>query len=356
MGGFDSARRLLGLAYEAAMSNFGSLECPYKLTFSVTYLCQSRCKTCNIWQIKPRDELGLAEVKEFASKNRGFRWIEITGGEPFLRSDIVEIVRAFWDSSAGLYVVTMPTNSLCNHDMVVGKVRQMLEMGIPKISITVSLDGYRELHDNVRGISGNFDRCIEMFRKLSELKKSYGNLFLVFGYTMSKYNQGELEKTFNEVKKEIPWITHNDFHINMGQISDSYYRNGSIDLSPDRESAAAEIKEFVSRRNFQPGMIPIIEGIFLKKLSEYVRTARQPMKSKSLDASLFLDSYGNVYPSIMWSRKIGNIRETGYSLGEIWKNSEAEEVRKIINEGREPVSWTACEAYQSIVGNVKGII
>ncbi len=33
------------------------------------------------------------------------------------------------------------------------------------------------------------------------------------------------------------------------------------------------------------------------------------MKSRSLEASLFIDSFGNVYPSIMWDKKIGNIKE-----------------------------------------------
>lgn len=351
-----SIAKLAKLGMTALKNNVTTLEHPYKLTFSITYSCQSRCITCGIWQIRPKGELALPEIEEFAKKNLGFRWIEITGGEPFVRGDVVEIVKAFKTYSKDLYIVTMPTNSLCNCDMVIGKINEILELGIPKLSITVSLDGYRELHDRIRGIPGNFDKAMAMFKGLKELRKEHNNLFFVFGYTMSKFNQGEFQKTYEEVKKEIPDVTYNDFHLNMGQISDSYYQNSGIDLKADREKAAEELRGVIKNRRFQIGVIPQIEGVFLKKLAEYAITNKTPMKSKSMDASLFLDSYGNVYPSIMWGRKIGNIRDVGYDLGKIWHNSEAEEIRRLIKEGKEPDNWTACEAYQTIVGNVKGIL
>ena len=80
------------------MSNFRRLKKPYKLNFAITMWCQSRCLTCNIWQIKPKDELTLDEIREFAKKNTSFRWVGLTGGEPFLRSDIVDIAKAFKES------------------------------------------------------------------------------------------------------------------------------------------------------------------------------------------------------------------------------------------------------------------
>jgi len=99
-----------------------------------------------------------------------------------------------------------------------------------------------------------------------------------------------------------------------------------------------------------------IENAFLKNLVDFVSKDETPMRSRSLDASLFMDSYGNVYPSIMWSRRIGNIKESGYSLEPLWHNDEAEQVRKLIKEGKEPKGWTACEAYQTLVGNIASLL
>ncbi len=348
--------KFISLGMTALRSNFSTLGRPYKLTFSISYWCNSKCLTCNIWQIKPKGELTIDEIREFAKANPYFKWIEITGGEPFMRSDVVEIAKAFVDNCKDLYIITIPTNSLTNHEMVIKKIEQILDLGVPRLSVTVSLDGNRELHDKIRGVPGNYDRCIDMWNKLQELKKTHKNLFSVFGYTISKFNQGQFQTVYEDVKKDVPNIRYSDFHLNVGQVSDIYYSNMETDISPQKEIVASDIKWVLKHREFEFGAIPIIENAYLKKLVQYASTGKLPMKSKSLDASLFMDSYGNVYPSIMWGRKIGNIRETKYSLSEMWHNSEAEEVRKLIKEGKEPDAWTACEAYQTLVGNVTSLI
>lgn len=348
--------KLVSLAYTAFRSNFGSLKRPYKLNFSITYWCQSRCLTCNIWKIKPKGELTLSEIQEFAKKNTYFKWIELTGGEPFLRSDIIEIVKTFKENSKSLYMLTMPTNSLCNHEMIEKKLRAILDLKIPKVVITLSLDGYRELEDKIRGVAGNFDKVIKMAKILQTLKKQYKNLDFVFGYTISKFNQGELEHTYNAVKGEISNITPNDFHVNISQLSSNYYANSDIDISANNSIVINDIQNLINKRNKRFDLIQLVEKVFLKNLIYYVKTGNPPMKSRSLDASLFLDSFGNVYPSVMWDKKISNIRNINYDLSKIWDGDLVKKLRRDIAEGKEPKHWTACEAYQSIVGNILSII
>ncbi len=351
-----AVEKLTSLAYTAMKSNIVKLDRPYKLNFCITYLCQSRCITCNIWQIKPKGELTIDEVRAFVAKNPYFKWVELTGGEPFLRSDIVDIAKAFREGSNGLYILTMPTNSLCNQEMVERKLREVLALNIPRVAITVSLDGYRELHDKIRGIPGNYDRAIAMFRRLKELKKEYGNLYFVFGYTLSKFNKGEFEKTYQAVKADIPDIKYNDFHINLAQVSSNYYGNSDDDIKVNNPEVVGELESILKCRESELGIIPLIENAFLKKLVEYARTGTTPMKSRSLEASLFMDSYGNVYPSIMWDRKIGNMREVEYDLSRLWNNEVAKSVREELKQGKEPSQWTSCEAYQTLTGNVLSLI
>jgi len=351
-----SVVKLMGIAGTALKSNFTRLDRPYKLNFSITYWCQSRCLSCNIWQMKPKGELSIEEIKEFAKRNNYFKWVELTGGEPFLRPDIVEIARAFSEANKDLYILTVPTNSLCDHNMVERKLREMLSLGIPKVAVTVSLDGYRELHDRLRGVPGNYDKAIDMFKRLMALKKEFKSLYMVFGYTLSKMNMGEFQKTYEAVKADIPEITYNDFHINLAQLSENYYNNSGNDITPDNARVVDEISAFVAHRKYQPGVIPAIESTFMKNLVIYAKTGKTPMRSRSLEVSLFMDSFGNVYPSIMWNRKIGNIRDTQYDLGGMWNNEAANGVRKDIMEGREPNQWTSCEAYQSITGNMLSML
>lgn len=348
--------KLAGLGLEAVRSNFMRLRHPYKLNFAVTYRCQSRCSSCSIWKQKPRQELTLDEIKEFARKNTHFRWLGLTGGEPFLRGDLVEVVDAFRQHSKGLYLVAMPTNSLSSEDMIADRIASIFELGVPRVIITLSLDGYRGLNDRIRGVSGSFDKVMGMARRLREMQKTWKGLSFSFGYTMSKLNEGSLEQTYQAVGKELGGVTYNDFHANMGQVSGIYYDNIGADIQADRIAMADELDSFINKRHMELGIAPLIEGVFLKKLVYYMRTGRQPIRSRSLDASLFLTSDGNVYPSIMWDRKLGNVRDTDYDLGPIWQSKEAEETRSLIREGKEPSSWTACEAYQSITGHLPSFL
>lgn len=346
----------MNLAGTALKSNFVKLDRPYKLNFCITYLCQSRCITCNIWQIRPKGELTIDEIREFAKQNTYFKWIELTGGEPFLRGDIVEIAKAFKESSEGLYILTMPTNSLCDHNMVERKLREILALNIPRVAITISLDGYRELHDKIRGIPGNFDKAMDMFKRLRELKKEHSNLYFVFGYTLSKFNKGEFAKTYEEVKKEIPDIKYNDFHINLAQVSSNYYGNANDDIKANNPEIVGELESILKNREFELGVIPIIETAFTRKLVDYAKTGSSPMKSRSLEASLFMDSFGNVYPSIMWDHKIGNVKDVQFDLSKLWNNEEAQKIREEIKAGKEPNQWTSCEAYQTLTGNILSLL
>ncbi len=347
---------LFGISLEALKSNFGSLNKPYKLNYAITMWCQSRCLTCNIWELKPKNELTIDEIREFASKNTSFRWIALTGGEPFMRSDIVEIVKAFKEHSKGMYMLTIPTNSLCSPDKVESQLRQILELRIPRVAITLSLDGYGELHDKIRGIPGNYKKVMENYRRFSELRKEYPDFSFFFGYTLSKFNEGQLIKNVEEVRKEQPGVKYGDFHINLGQTSTNYYHNQQSEIRGRADVVVSDLEQMMKKRESELSAMPMIERAFLRGLIQFAKTGNQPYRSESLSASVFIDSWGNVYPSIMWDKKLANLREIGFDLKNVWHSKEAEEVRQLIMEGKEPRQWTSCEAYQTILANVQSIL
>jgi MoaA/NifB/PqqE/SkfB family radical SAM enzyme len=304
--------------------------------------------------MKPENELTLGEIESFAKKNGFFKWIELTGGEPFLRDDLADIVRAFRDSSKDLYMVTMPTNSLCSIERIERMLRAILELGVPRIVITVSLDGYKELHDRLRGIPNNFEKAIAVFKLLKEVRKEHGNLDFVFGYTMSKHNKGAFERTFQEAKSAIPDITYNDFHINLAQSSENYYRNKGSDMGAYGEEVASELESILAHKRFSTNAVSFLDTLFLKKLVYFARTGRSPMHNRSLELSLFMDSGGNIYPSIVSNIKVGNIKDTDFDLMKILDGDLASRARASIRSGGEAPNWTSCEAYQAMLGNLLG--
>ena len=103
---------------------------PINLTFSVTNVCQSRCKTCSIWELykeqpqKKNDELTLEEIEKIFRSMGHIYVFNISGGEPFLRSDITEIIKAACHHlSPG--VVHIPTNAIAQ-ELIERKTKEIL--------------------------------------------------------------------------------------------------------------------------------------------------------------------------------------------------------------------------------------
>ena len=211
----------------------------------------------------------------------------------------------------------------------------------------------KSLHDRLRGVPNNFDKAIAVFKMLKVLRKEHRNLDFVFGYTMSKYNKGAFEKTFEEVKSAIPGISYNDFHINLAQSSDNYYRNKGADIGDGRD-LASELESILSHKSFAPSAVSILDTLFLKKLVYFARTGKSPMRNRSLELSLFMDSGGDIYPSIVSNIKVGNIKDADFTLMNILDNDVAIHARDSIRNGGEPPNWTSCEAYQVMLGNLLG--
>jgi len=76
------------------------------------------------------------------------------------------------------------------------------------------------------------------------------------------------------------------------------------------------------------------------------------MPCHALRSSCFIDPWGRVFPCITYSRPVGNLRDTAMDLQPIWQGHEATRIQSEIWQGKCPQCWTACEAYQSILGNL----
>jgi len=106
------------LAKAALRANLGRLDFPFKLTFCLTFWCNYRCTTCNIWKMAPRDELSLDEIRRFFARSGRFLWIDLTGGEVTLRKDFIDICHAVIDGCPDLLLLHFPTNGYLTDKVV----------------------------------------------------------------------------------------------------------------------------------------------------------------------------------------------------------------------------------------------
>lgn len=337
----------ISLAKNIIVSNFTRLQFPYKLTYVVTYKCQSRCLVCDIWKKQPVGELTLEEIQAFFKKSNKFAWIDITGGEVFLRKDIVDIVKAMIDNCKNLYMIHIPTNSLMPA-IIEKRVKEILALNPPYFTVTCSLDGPRELNDKLRGIPGDFDKVIETYKRLSQIKRKNFRIFI--GFTLSHLNVGKFKQMYEEVKREIPWIRPNDFHMNVVHLSEHYYSNNNLNIT--KEGFIEEVEHFRNMRINEFGPIPHLEKKYLKLVRKFIETGKTPVTCQALAGSVFLDSYGNIYPCSIYGKRFANIKDIDYDIEKYWQHQDIVSTRKEIEEGKCPHCWTPCEAYQSILAKL----
>jgi radical SAM protein with 4Fe4S-binding SPASM domain len=340
-------RNATRLGLQILKTNLNSLQFPFKLTFCITFRCQSRCKTCSIWQLKPENELTLDEIEEFIKKADFLSWINLTGGEVFLREDLVDICKIF-AKRRKIFLLNFATNGLMP-SVIPQKVEEILRLPIDRVIIGVSLDGPESLNDDIRGIKGDWEKGIQTFLKLKELAKKHKKFRAYIGYTLSDYNTKKFQEFYRELKKKISDIKEDDIHVNLAHQSTHYYHTNQSQTSKiDPE----ELEKIVQFKKSSLNPINWLENKYLSYAKQFLLTAKTPLPCHAIQTSCYIDSWGNVYPCTIYDKKIGSLRESEYDLAKIIKSQPAGETRKEVSELHCPNCWTPCEAYQMILSNM----
>lgn len=344
-------RKLLRLAKNITVSNFSDLRLPYRFTYILTYKCQFRCTMCNIWQKSVSKELSLGQIEKFFEKYNGFSWINLSGGEIFLREDLPEIVKVMFERCKHLYLLDFPTNGF-QTQIIADTVKKILESYKPaKLLVTVSLDGPKRLHEQIRNVPGSWERAVETFERLRRFRS--GNFNVFFGMTLQRANMDSFEETFKSIDKQIGSLRYVDFHINLLQNSEHYYENTAIEESSSRHILSDRLDCIMKLRNasiFSP--IGFLERRYQRLAKTYLDKNISPLPCTALSSSFFMDPAGNIYPCSIYSKGIGNIADFDYDILALWRSAGKSKTREEIRKGHCPQCWTPCEAYQNILANL----
>jgi MoaA/NifB/PqqE/SkfB family radical SAM enzyme len=126
----------------------------------ITSKCNSKCRTCFYHdKLNSKDDMTFDEIRRISETSPKFDKLWLSGGEPFLREELVEIIKLFYDNN-GVRVINLPTNGLMG-EKIVTQTERLLEL-CPELTVHLnfSLDGLGRTHDRVRGIPGNFTKTI----------------------------------------------------------------------------------------------------------------------------------------------------------------------------------------------------
>jgi MoaA/NifB/PqqE/SkfB family radical SAM enzyme len=306
---------------------------------------------CNIWQKPFESELTLEEVEQIFARYNRFSWVNLTGGEPFMRDDFTELVRVIAKRSPNLFLLNFPTNGYLT-DSVVAAVREILDrMSIPRLMVTVSIDGPPELHDTIRNLPGSWKRAMATFRQLRAFRSRKFSVHL--GYTLQEANLDAFDDTMSAAGRELGCLTADEIHVNIAHISGHYYNNDAfkgVPAADKSEKVLGRISGLRRRKLLDP--VALLEKRYQHMAITYKRTGAVPLTCQAAAASCFLDPEGNVYPCSTYAAPIGSLREYGYDLGAIWRSSDRSALRTLIGNGACPGCWTPCEAYQTLLANM----
>lgn len=137
-----------------------ALEKPRVLQLPVNDVCNSRCRMCRIWERQnsgdlTTEQLGAGLRSPLFSEVRG---VGISGGEPTLRTDLGPLVEVLFDTLPKLRHISLITNGYQADKVIqrIAEVGAITHRRAGALDVMVSLDGYGEVHDRVRGRPGNF--------------------------------------------------------------------------------------------------------------------------------------------------------------------------------------------------------
>jgi MoaA/NifB/PqqE/SkfB family radical SAM enzyme len=134
----------------------------------VTSTCNSLCRTCFYWdELNQGRDLTFEQLEQISRTAPPFHKLWISGGEPFLRKELGEIIEVFYRNN-GVRHVNLPTNGLLPQ-----KLQEVIDYLLDRcpdltIDLNFSLDGLANTHDAIRGVPNNFQKTMATIEMVSE--------------------------------------------------------------------------------------------------------------------------------------------------------------------------------------------
>lgn len=285
---------------------------PTDVSIITTYRCQMRCQMCNIWKF-PSDENKEITALDLEKLPR-LKFANVTGGEPFQRKDLADIVSVLFSKAKRVVIST----SGWHYERII-----KLAEKFPNIGIRVSIEGLSQRNDELRGRAGGFDKGLKTLLKL----RSMGIKDIGFGITVSNHNSEDmlwLYRLSKELKMEFATAAfHNSFYFHK-------YDNKITNQEVVTGHFGELIHELLKEKNPKSWG----RAFFNLGLINYIRGGKRMLPCEAGLANFFIEPYGDVYPCNgledgVWKESMGNIRDFS-SFEELWYSKQAQKVREMV--------------------------
>ncbi len=269
----------------------------------ITYRCNAKCAMCHIWKhpTKKEEEITIEDIEKLPN----MEFTNITGGEPFVREDIEEIVKVIRKKSKRIVI---STNGFFI-DRIIKLAAKYRDVGI-----RISIEGLPKANDELRGIKDGFDRGL---RTLLELHRM-GLKDIGFGITVSDTNAKDMMELYELSKAmNLEFATaavHNTYYFHKfdNKITRQDILNGEFDKLIKDLLHSKRIKNWY-RAYFNFG------------LKNYLNKGKRLLPCEAGTVLFYMDPFGEVRPCNGMEVSMGNIKDNSFE--KIWNGEKAKKIR-----------------------------
>ena len=276
----------------------------------VTYRCPMHCKMCNIWAHPTRED---EEFKpELLKKLPHLAAVNITGGEPFIRKDIEDIVKILFTKTKRIVFSTSGFFS----DRILALAKKY-----PKLGFRISIEGLSCKNDELRGVKGGFDRGLHTLLELRKL----GVKDIGFGITVSNNNSSDMLDLY-ELNRNL------GMQFATASFHNSFYFHKYDNVVTNIEEVCCNFEELINRLMREKHPKSWLRAFFNLGLINYIKDGRRMLPCEAGSENFFIDPFGNILPcngmeESCWYDTMGNLNDVADFM-EIWNSPKAEEIRK----------------------------
>ena len=290
-------------------------------TVIVTYRCNAKCTMCNRYKVPsdPKDEISIETIKKLPQ----MYFTNITGGEPFIREDLKDIVRELYKKSERIVI---STNGFFT-DRIVDLCKEF-----PQIGIRISIEGLEQTNNEIRGLDDGFNRGYTTLKTLVDM----GMKDVGFGMTVQDKNAPDLVALYN-ISDEL------NMEFATASLHNSFYFVESNNIIHDRLMVAGHFEDLINRLLDSNSPKKWFRAYFNHGLINYIFSQKRLLPCDMSFDTFFIDPYGDVMPCNGTKEKevMGNLNTQSWD--ELWNSKEADEVRQKVR---------ACDRNCWMIGSV----
>lgn len=309
---------------------------PPEAIIAVTLNCNARCLMCDIWKKPSKNEVKPEFYKKLPSS---LKEINITGGEPFLRDDLTEIIRVVKTRCPEARLV-ISTNGFLTQE-----IKEMMPRIVkidPKIGVRVSIDSEEKIHDKLRGVKGAYKKTMTTLHYLRTIIKDLG-----IGFTLMNENKNDLLKIFYYCQKN-----HLDFSLSLVSGSSIYFGKEKESLRPQKGIRIRKIfAELIDSQYKTFNIKNWFRAWFNQGLYDFLAIKKRKLICDGGEGFFYLDPYGRIYVCQLKPWLMGSLKKESFE--KIINSTRADRLRRMASKCDD--CWMVCSVRNKMKKNMINI-